>query len=233
MIKLVNENKTIIGNMDDYDSILQNMDYKKGLNGNYQTHYTKMFKLPKNTKLEVWITPQDTHHMVQGFVHDLDSGHDYRIPDDYFAKYKTIREVTEDIWNIEKLAKSFDADEYITSLIRGYGAPNYRRKSEILNRKSNRRLKTIKEGSRVTDSKEWFDMWFEDKKSIISIMYSNMASDLAAGYDYFGKSIQHQKQEIANYEAEFERQMDKFKSMSDDEVNRWCFYDMKKRGAID
>ena len=94
-------------------------------------------------------------------------------------------------------------------------------------------IKLIKEGSRVTDSKEWFDMWFEDKKSIISIMYSNMASDLAAGYDYFGKSIQHQKQEIADYEAEFERQLDKFKSMSDDEVNRWCFYDMKKRGAID
>jgi spermidine/putrescine-binding protein len=94
-------------------------------------------------------------------------------------------------------------------------------------------IKLIKEGSRVTDSKEWFDMWFEDKKSIIATMYSNMGSDLAAGYDYFGKSIQRQKQEIANYEDEFERQLDKFKSMSDDEVNRWCFYDMKKRGAIE
>lgn len=231
MIKLVNENKTIIGNMDDYDGILQDMGYVKGINGNYQTNYTKKFKLPKNTELEVIITPRDTHNIVQGIAHDLDSGRTYWIPDDYFAKYKTIREVTEDIWNIEKHAKRFNADEYITSLIRRSGAPNFRRTLENTNKKS--KSKIVKEGSRVTDSKEWFDMWFEDKKSIISIMYSNMASDLAAGYDYFGKSIQHQKQEIANYEAEFERQMDKFKSMSDDEVNRWCFYDMKKRGAID
>lgn len=231
MIKLVNENKTIIGNMDDYDSILQAMDYSKGLNGNYQTHYTKTFKLPKNTELKVYITPKDTHNMVQGIARDLDSGHEYWIPDDYFAKYKTIKEVTEDIWNIEKLAKSFDADEYIVSIIRKSGAPNFKRYSE--SRKRGRRQMVIKEGSRVTDSKEWFDMWFEDKKSIISIMYSNMASDLAAGYDYFGKSIQDQKAEIQRYEDEFERQMDKFKSMSDDEVNRWCFYDMKKRGAID
>lgn len=94
-------------------------------------------------------------------------------------------------------------------------------------------IKLIKEGSRVTDSKEWFDIWFEDKKSIIAIMYSNMASDLSHGYDYFGKSIQTQKDEIARYESQFEKELDSFKSMSDEEVNRWCFYDMKKRGAID
>lgn len=94
-------------------------------------------------------------------------------------------------------------------------------------------VRIIKEGARVTDSKEWFDMWFEDKKSIIAIMYSNMASDLSHGYDYFGKSIQTQKDEIARYEAQFEKELDSFKSMSDEEVNRWCFYDMKKRGAID
>lgn len=50
MIKLVNENKTIIGNMDDYDSILQAMDYVKGINGNYQTNYTKKFKLQKKIR---------------------------------------------------------------------------------------------------------------------------------------------------------------------------------------
>lgn len=231
MIKLVNENKTIIGNMDDYDGILQAMDYSKGLNGDYHTVYTKTFNLPKNTEVEVYITPNYDYQMVEAIATDLDTGNTYRLPRNFFKKYDTIRDVTDDILNIEKAVKNFDADDFIVSTIRKSGAPNFKRYSE--NRKRGRRPMVIKEGSRVTDSKEWFDMWFEDKKSIISIMYSNMASDLAAGYDYFGKSIQHQKQEIANYEAEFERQMDKFKSMSDDEVNRWCFYDMKKRGAID
>ena len=87
--------------------------------------------------------------------------------------------------------------------------------------------------SRVTDSKEWFDMWFDDKKSMLGIMYRNMADDLSAGYDYFGNSIKNQKRDIAEYEEEFDRQLDAFKSMSDQEVNRWCFYDMKKRGVIE
>lgn len=231
MIKLVNENKTIIGNMDDYDGILQAMDYSKGLDGDYHTIYTKTFHLPKNTDVKVYITPNHDYQIVDAIATDLDTKHTYRLPRNFFKNYATIRDVTEDIWNIEKAVKNFDADEYIVSTVRKSGAPNFKRYSE--SRKRGRRQMVIKEGSRVTDSKEWFDMWFEDKKSIISIMYSNMASDLAAGYDYFGKSIQDQKREIADYEAEFERQMDKFKSMSDDEVNRWCFYDMKKRGAIE
>ena len=231
MIKLVNENKTIIGNMDDYDGILQAMDYSKGLDGDYHTIYTKTFHLPKNTDVKVYITPNHDYQIVDAVATDLDTKHTYRLPRNFFKNYATIRDVTEDIWNIEKAVKNFDADGYIVSTVRKSGAPNFKRYSE--SRKRGRRPMVIKEGSRVTDSKEWFDMWFEDKKSIISIMYSNMASDLAAGYDYFGKSIQDQKREIADYEAEFERQMDKFKSMSDDEVNRWCFYDMKKRGAIE
>lgn len=230
MIKLINE-KTVIGNLDDYDGILQAMDYSKGLDGDYHTIYTKTFHLPKNAEVEVFITPNHDYQIVDAVVTDSDTGNTYRLPRNFFKKYDTIRDVTDDIWNIEKAVKNFDADDYIVSTIRKSGVPNYRRYSE--SRKRGCRPMVIKEGSRVTDSKEWFDMWFEDKKSIISIMYSNMASDLAAGYDYFGKSIQHQKQEIAKYEAEFERQLDKFKSMSDDEVNRWCFYDMKKRGAIE
>jgi hypothetical protein len=231
MIKLVNENKTIIGNIDDYDGILQAMDYSKGLDGDYHTIYTKTFNLPKNTEVKVYITPNHDYQIVDAIATDLDTGHTYRLPRNFFKTYATIRDVTDDIWNIEKAVKNFDADDYIVSTMRRSGAPNFKRYSE--GRKRGRRSMVIKAGSRVTDSKEWFDMWFEDKKSIISIMYSNMASDLAAGYDYFGKSIQDQKQEIAKYEAEFERQLDKFKSMSDDEVNRWCFYDMKKRGAIE
>ena len=88
--------------------------------------------------------------------------------------------------------------------------------------------------SRITDRRgEWFEIWQDDKESILEIMISNMVSDLNAGYNYFGKSIQQQIVDIDNYKKQFDSEMDKFKSMSDDEVDRWCFYDLKKRGAID
>ena len=96
-------------------------------------------------------------------------------------------------------------------------------------------IKIIKESYnvRLTDRDDWFDLWFEDTKGLIATMYRNMASDLENGYDYFGNSIQNQIRTIEDYRKEFERQMDSFKTMSDSEVNRWCFYDMKKRGVIE
>lgn len=87
--------------------------------------------------------------------------------------------------------------------------------------------------ARLTDRDDWFELWFADKQSIIEIMVRNMSSDLENGYDYFGKSISEQRECIETYKAEFDRQMDSFKEMSEREVNRWCFYDMKKRGAIE
>ena len=87
--------------------------------------------------------------------------------------------------------------------------------------------------ARVTDSSNWFEIWFEDKKAMLSIMTQNMASDLENGYDYFGKSIREQREMIEAYKEKFDAEMDSFKTMEDKEVNRWCFYDMKKRGVID
>jgi len=75
-------------------------------------------------------------------------------------------------------------------------------------------------------------MWEEDKSSILRIMYSNMASDLEHGYDPMGKSIQDQKAMISEYENEIHAAWDRFVYMTEEQVNRWCFYDMKRRGAI-
>lgn len=86
--------------------------------------------------------------------------------------------------------------------------------------------------SRVTDSNDWFELWYEDKQSIMETMIKNMVADLNAGYDYFGKSIQDQKQEIKNYKSEFDKQMIEFATMDEKTVNRWCFCDLKRRGAI-
>lgn len=86
--------------------------------------------------------------------------------------------------------------------------------------------------ARITDRNDWFDVWFEDRESILSTMVRNMTSDLNAGYDYFGQSITKQKQEIAEYKAQTDKTLDMFKDMDEKAVNRWCFYELKKYGAI-
>lgn len=86
--------------------------------------------------------------------------------------------------------------------------------------------------ARVTDRNDWFDLWFDDKQGMINTMARNMAADLAAGYSYLGNSIQKQLKEIEAYKAKFEAEMSSFAAMDEKTVNRWCFYDMKKRGAI-
>lgn len=87
--------------------------------------------------------------------------------------------------------------------------------------------------ARVTDSNEWFEIWFADKNAMIDTMYRNMAADIAAGYQPQGACIQKQLADIAAYKAEFDAQMSEFWKMDDKQVNRWCFYDMKKRGVIE
>ena len=86
--------------------------------------------------------------------------------------------------------------------------------------------------ARITDRNDWFDVWFEDRESILSTMVRNMTSDLNAGYDYFGQSITKQKQEISEYKAQTDKTLDMFKDMDEKAVNRWCFYELKKHGAI-
>ncbi len=86
---------------------------------------------------------------------------------------------------------------------------------------------------RYNKNENWFEMWFSDKKCMIAIMYSNLMSDLNAGYNPIGDIIKNQKAMIANYEKQLEKQLEKFASMTDENVNKWCFYDMKNRGVIE
>lgn len=48
-----------------------------------------------------------------------------------------------------------------------------------------------------------------------------------------GLSIAKQRGEIERYKAQFDEEMETFKGMDEPAVNRWCFYDLKKRGAIE
>ena len=86
---------------------------------------------------------------------------------------------------------------------------------------------------KYSDNKgEWFEMWYSDKKWILSIMYRNMASDLDNGYNPMGKSIREQKTMIDNYEQDINNTLEKFSTMEEKQVDIWCFYDLLKRGAI-
>ena len=46
--------------------------------------------------------------------------------------------------------------------------------------------------AKVSDRDDWFDIWEADKRAMIDVMASNMASDLKNGYNFFGKIIQDQ-----------------------------------------
>lgn len=90
-----------------------------------------------------------------------------------------------------------------------------------------------KENMRIDYTTDWFSMWKSDRDSMLNTMLKNMMADLEAGYNYFGQSITRQRQEIDNYMSKTEETIEKFKSMTDKEIARWCYLDMVKRGVID
>lgn len=79
---------------------------------------------------------------------------------------------------------------------------------------------------------KWFEMWYDDKECVLKTMIKNLASDLNAGYNYFGKCVERQKRDIAEYKEEFDNQLMSFAQMDEKTRNRWCYYDMLKRGVI-
>lgn len=87
--------------------------------------------------------------------------------------------------------------------------------------------------TRYNPKVDWESMWEEDRKSILDTMYRNMMADLDCGYDPMGYSIQKQKQEISEFEKRMFDAWFSFVSMTEEQVNKWCFYDLKKRGAIE
>ena len=79
---------------------------------------------------------------------------------------------------------------------------------------------------------KWFEIWFEDEMAMLDTMTRNMVADLEAGYNPNGNCIRRQAADIENRKARFDARMEVFKYTDDKEVDRWCYYDLKKRGAI-
>ena len=80
---------------------------------------------------------------------------------------------------------------------------------------------------------EWFKIWYEDKVSILETMIRNMTADLECGYDYFGKSITEQREAIEVYKEKFDAEVMSFAEKTDEQRNKWCYYDMLRRGVIE
>ncbi len=80
---------------------------------------------------------------------------------------------------------------------------------------------------------KWFDIWFDDRTSVLETMIRNMAADLKAGFNFHGPTIQRQIREIDEFKARFDSDMEHIKYLDDEKkVSRFCYYDLKKRGAI-
>lgn len=84
----------------------------------------------------------------------------------------------------------------------------------------------------MKDQQDWFEMFCADKRSMIDTMARNMAADLEAGYDYFGKSIQQQIKDLEEYKKAFDAELDKIAEMEPSRVQHYCYVKLKKSGAI-
>lgn len=80
---------------------------------------------------------------------------------------------------------------------------------------------------------DYFKLWYEDKCSILETMNRNMYADIDVGYDINGDNIKSQLKAIDEYSIDINRHLSQFSTMRNKEVQRWCKYDMIRRGAIE
>jgi len=86
--------------------------------------------------------------------------------------------------------------------------------------------------AKVTVRNDWFELWREDRQSMLNTMIRNMQSDLENGYDYFGKSITEQREAIDEFKRSFDADMDKIGEMDENKIQHWCYVRLLKLGAI-
>lgn len=78
----------------------------------------------------------------------------------------------------------------------------------------------------------WIEIWCDDYTSLIDCAIRNMQSDLECGYDPNGFSIWQSKSAIAELRERYENGLNRIAEMEEKAAQRWCYYDLKKRGAI-
>lgn len=79
---------------------------------------------------------------------------------------------------------------------------------------------------------KWFEIWYEDKQSMIATMMRNMVADIEAGYNPTGANIRGQREQIDQYTKEFDLELGKLAEKDEKQAERWCYIDLKRRGVI-
>ena len=85
----------------------------------------------------------------------------------------------------------------------------------------------------MNECESWFSIWLSDKRNMLECMRDNLAADLKAGYDPEGRCATGQRKDIEAYAASIDEALEMFVSMTEKQVERWCYYHLLKDGAIE
>ena len=78
----------------------------------------------------------------------------------------------------------------------------------------------------------FYQLWLDDRQSILATMARNLSDDLFAGYDYNGASCCRQRAEMADYAAETAAKIAHLKTLDEKRRETVCRNWLKKSGAI-
>ena len=79
---------------------------------------------------------------------------------------------------------------------------------------------------------DWLEVWIDDWESLIETQNRNIQSELQAGFKWTGQHVQHEVKILKEFDSKYRDGLEKFKYMDEREVQRWCYFDLLKRGAI-
>lgn len=80
---------------------------------------------------------------------------------------------------------------------------------------------------------DYFEMWREDRQTILCIMFRNMNADLCAGYNPFGPSITRQMRQIDEFRKQYDDNMKALREKTEEQANRWCYVELLRTGVIE
>lgn len=80
---------------------------------------------------------------------------------------------------------------------------------------------------------QWFDLWCDDMNSIYLTMVYNYQADIKAGYNYYGLSITNQREQMQEHDRRYNEGLKFLCSLPEDAREKWCFQDLRRRGAIE
>lgn len=79
---------------------------------------------------------------------------------------------------------------------------------------------------------KWQEIFIADKESMIDTMFINLTADIEAGYNPNGACVRAQREAIEAYKEQFKAELDALALMDNAKAERWCYYNLKKRGVI-